>query len=105
MFQGFGLSCLLALFVLFLGTNNWMVSLACCSSVACVIIMLFGILGLSKYNLGMHESIDFSVVIAVAMSYFTPLACAYSTANAVDRGGRIRKALEAVGSAIVLGMF
>ena len=103
MFEGFGLSLLLAFAVLAVGLNNWMVAAATCGAVVCVIVLLLGILGLADTDLGVHEAVDFSVVIAVALAYFAPLATAYSTACAVERGLRIRKALEAVGPAILMG--
>ena len=102
-FEGFGLSLLLAFVVIAVGANNWVVAFATCLAVSFVIIMLFGILGLASSNLGIFEAVDFSVVIAIALAYFTPLATAYSTACALERTLRIRKALEAVGPAILMG--
>jgi predicted RND superfamily exporter protein len=102
-FQGFGLSFLLAFFVLAIGINNWILPLVAITFVSFVIIMLFGILGIAGIDLGILETIDFSVVIALSMNYFIPLVVAYGTACAVDRNVKTRKAFEAAGAAIFMG--
>ena len=105
MFQGFGLSFLLAFVVIAIGINNWILAFLALAFVSFVIIMLFGIMGIAGIDLGIIEAIDFSIVIALSMNYFIPLIVAYGTACAVDRTVKTRKAFEAAGGAIFMGMF
>ena len=104
-FQGIGLSFLLAFFIIAIGTNNWLIALMTCLMVAFVVIMMFGIIAQAGYKLGVIEAIDFSFVVAVAMVYIVPVGCSYATACALDRKAKTRKALEASGPAILIGMF
>ena len=102
-FEGIGLSFLLAFFIIAVGTNNWLIALLTCLMVAFVVIMMFGIIAQAGYNLGVLEAIDFSFVVAVAMVYVVPVGCSYATACAIDRKAKTRKALEASGPAILIG--
>lgn len=103
MFQGLGLSMLVALLVLIIATGNIFIGLyaACC--IAMIVLWVMSIVPINGWELGMVENICLVMVPGLSVDYVAHMAEAYNGAKYKDREHRVVHMLEHSGVSVVSG--
>ncbi|XP_050405065.1 protein dispatched homolog 3-like [Patella vulgata] len=101
--QGIIIGIALALPILTIATQNFILGSLATLTIMCVTVTVVGIIPLAGWKLGVLESLNLSLVVGLAVDYVVHLAEGYHISKHTDRRGRLRDMLENVGISVLSG--
>eukprot|EP00659_Diplonema_papillatum_P014784 gene14784-22631_t len=104
-FDGIMLSVGLAFIVLFLATQNLLLSFYATATISFIVICTIGSTVLMGWDLGILESVGFVMVPGLSVDFVAHLADSYVESRRVDRIGRVQDMLARTGISIISGAF
>lgn len=97
------LSLVLAFLILILCTGNYIVAVLAITTVSSIVIMIFGILYIFGWNLGILEGICCVLIVGFSVDFTIHLADSYVESEETTRYDKVREALGTTGISIISG--